>query len=401
MIIGRISLLQGRAQAIKPDGTTRELSLGDVVHSDEVVSVAPGGQLEIELMNGEVVNVAGGDSFDGTKVSTAAQEDVADDGETSNELTAEQLAVLEGDFNPFGDTAAGPQAGAGAGAGPGGNEGSSFVRLSRGGEVAVDSGLDFETTGQIGHSSIGGGSAEDELSSPVLGAFFVFDNVGPQDSLNPRALASGESTDDDQPTFQGTGGVAGSVIRIYDQGVVIASSVVDPTGTWEIEVTEPLEPGNHVITVTQQIPGLPESLPSTPFVIEVQVAPVIESITDDVGATTEIIEGAKTDDASPTIAGTARPNTLIKLYNGDEVIGSVLSDADGRWSLEPELPLLQGTYAISVTSTQGGVESVRSQVRTFELDMPGSKAPSIEAVIDDTAPVTGPITKDTGVTNDV
>ncbi|MDD2686811.1 MAG: retention module-containing protein, partial [Gallionella sp.] len=51
-IVGKVVILQGQVIAKSPDGTQRQLKLGDVVHEDEVITTGPGSKVEIAFDDG-------------------------------------------------------------------------------------------------------------------------------------------------------------------------------------------------------------------------------------------------------------------------------------------------------------------------------------------------------------
>ncbi|MEM6053033.1 Ig-like domain-containing protein, partial [Erwinia sp. P7711] len=83
------------------------------------------------------------------------------------------------------------------------------------------------------------------------------------------------------------------------------------------------------------------------------IQPVITGMTDDVGTVqgTITVSGGVTDDPAPTFTGTAEAGSLVTLFDGDTVLGSVYADAEGNWSYTPTTNLVDGTHSITVTST--------------------------------------------------
>ncbi|MFP3468340.1 Ig-like domain-containing protein, partial [Leifsonia sp. SIMBA_070] len=69
------------------------------------------------------------------------------------------------------------------------------------------------------------------------------------------------------------------------------------------------------------------------------VAPAAVSnltITDDVAPVTgPLANGAVTNDATPTLSGTAEANAVVTVYDGSTTLGSVVAGSDGAWSFTP------------------------------------------------------------------
>ena len=57
-----------------------------------------------------------------------------------------------------------------------------------------------------------------------------------------------------------------------------------------------------------------------------------------------------TNDNTPTITGTAEAGSLVKLYNGSTLIGSVTTDSNGEFSITSST-LSDGNYSLTATAT--------------------------------------------------
>ncbi|MCK7342148.1 Ig-like domain-containing protein, partial [Enterobacter cloacae] len=170
---------------------------------------------------------------------------------------------------------------------------------------------------------------------PVIGV--ATDDVG----SSRGDLSSGSTTDDANPTFNGTA-EPGSRVDIYDNGELIGSTVVDENGGWQFTPTTALPEGEHHITTTATDKAGNTGPESDDFVLITDyTAPdaskvAITEVYDDVNTAGVIASGEETDDNRPLIKGTgAEPGNTITVYNGDKVIGTAKVQADGTWSLEP------------------------------------------------------------------
>ena len=234
-------------------------------------------------------------------------------------------------------------------------------------------------------------------TAPAIGA--VTDDIGP--ITGP--IADGQSTNDNRPTLTGTG-TAGDTITVYDDGDPLGTVVAGPTGTWSY--TPPaLDDGSHTLTVTATDPAGNESTPSAGITIvvdTVSTTPVITSVTDNAGnAATPVPSGDPTNDTTPTLTGTAEPNSVVAIFDGATQIGTVAADSTGAWTFTPETALGEGTHDFTVRATdpQGNV-SQPSGVWSINIDLTAPQVPTIDTVSDN-APggVTGPLTAGQ-VTND-
>ncbi|WP_196385470.1 Ig-like domain-containing protein, partial [Ralstonia solanacearum] len=64
--------------------------------------------------------------------------------------------------------------------------------------------------------------------------------------------------------------------------------------------------------------------------------PVIGTVTDDVAPVTgAITAGGSTNDATPTLTGTAEANSTISIVDGITLVGTTTADASGNWTFTP------------------------------------------------------------------
>ncbi|MBP1039288.1 hypothetical protein J8631_27515, partial [Serratia fonticola] len=86
-----------------------------------------------------------------------------------------------------------------------------------------------------------------------------------------------------------------------------------------------------------------ESAPSAGITIvvdTVSTTPVITSVTDNAGnAATPVPSGDPTNDTTPTLTGSAEPNSVVAIFDGATQIGTVAADGTGAWTFTPETAL--------------------------------------------------------------
>ncbi|MGL5997673.1 MAG: Ig-like domain-containing protein, partial [Pseudomonas proteolytica] len=192
-------------------------------------------------------------------------------------------------------------------------------------------------------------------SRPLIDS--VFDDVAP----NEGQISSGGFTNDNTPTLSGTG-EAGSIIRIYDDGVEIGSTVAEADGTWSFTPDPALAEGPHEFTVAAEDGAGNISVPSLPFPIIVDtIAPVkpgngtggIEEAIDNVGPIQgDIGNGGSTDDGTPTFGGGGlQPGDTVTIIDDDLPIGTAIVGEDGRWEFTPDPALSEGPHPITVIVT--------------------------------------------------
>ncbi|NKI72820.1 type 1 secretion target domain protein, partial [Collimonas pratensis] len=215
-------------------------------------------------------------------------------------------------------------------------------------------------------------------------------------------------TDDAQPVLHGTA-EANSVVSIYDGTTLLGSTQVDGNGNWTFQPPTPLFIGDHQFTAVATDAAGNVSVPSNEFDLSLLVggapsAPAITGVIDHVephiGA---IPENGITNDAEPTIQGTAKAGSLVTVHDTDgSVIGSVNADATGHWEITPTTPLADGLHNITATATEGGVVSAPTAAYPINVDTSIPAAPVIDdtsSLIDHVGAVTGPIPNN-GTTDD-
>ncbi|MCT4703349.1 Ig-like domain-containing protein [Enterobacteriaceae bacterium H20N1] len=204
------------------------------------------------------------------------------------------------------------------------------------------------------------------------GAAITIDQANDDAGSITGAVLNGGLTDDSTPELQGTT-LAGATVTIRDaEGNVLGTTSADDAGVWKFQLAEVAD-GEHTWTaeVTNKAGNTAQATLTLTVDSTAPAAPTITSMEDDVGTVQEVwtTPGNVTDDPAPTFIGTAEAGTTINLYDGDNVLGTVVADKDGNWSYTPTTNLVDGEHSISVTSTDAaGNESERSTVWDFTLD---------------------------------
>ncbi|BEV07812.1 retention module-containing protein [Methylophilus sp. DW102] len=216
-------------------------------------------------------------------------------------------------------------------------------------------------------------------------------------------IQKNSTTDDTTPTVVGTAG-ANLKINVYDNGVLIGTTTSDAKGDWVFTPTKPLSEGNHNITATAVSAAGVESgkTGGFPFVVDTTPPAVnVNQITDDVAPKVGAINtGDTTDDNTPTVSGTGEPGATITVYDNNQPIGTTTVQPDGTWSFTPTTPLVDGPHSINVTATDAaGNTSGKTPATNFTIDTSTVGVPTITAINDDVAPITGTVAQG-GDTND-
>lgn len=206
----------------------------------------------------------------------------------------------------------------------------------------------------------------------------VLDDVGPV----LGEITSGDSTNDNRPTFNGTGEI-GATITLLNDGQPFGTAVVNAQGNWTFTPTAPLSEGTHTITLSATDVAGNTSTTTTSFELTVDTfapsAPAIINATDNVGSIlVPVTNGKTTDDTTPTLNGTAAANATVIIYENGAAVGTVQANASGDWSFTPGSALSNGshTWTATATDTAGNV-SVTSPGFTVIVDTIAPLAPVI------------------------
>ncbi|MHA7845482.1 Ig-like domain-containing protein [Serratia sp. D1N4] len=265
---------------------------------------------------------------------------------------------------------------------------------------------------QAGNSSVPSNPIEIVVDTTAPGKPDVAqaqDNTGP--ITGP--IVNGGSTDETQPKLSGAG-EPGNVINIYDGGEKIGSVVVGDNGKWSFTPETPLAETDHSITVTETDPAGNESAPSESlnFTVDTTASPegpdhlAITAVEDRVGDRQGAVDnGAVTDDSQPLISGIGTAGDTVFVYTtdsaGQHLIGSAVVQPDGKWSMTPELPLLEGNNQLAIVAQDpaGNRTGFSSPSYDISLFIPVSSEATIGSVVDNAEPHVGPLQKG-DVTND-
>ncbi|HHA1404828.1 Ig-like domain-containing protein [Enterobacter ludwigii] len=183
-------------------------------------------------------------------------------------------------------------------------------------------------------------------NAPVISG--AYDNVA--GGVYNGLVGNGGLTNDRTPQLRGTA-EADSVVYFVNpaNGAVVASTTTGVDGRWSYDVTT-----NYNQTYSWQVYSIDKagnrSGNSATFSLTidtVNAAPVITSVTDNVGPVTgNVANAGSTDDNTPTLNGTAEAGSTVYIaVNGKSY--SVTAAANGGWSFTPPaLPLGNHTFSV-------------------------------------------------------
>ena len=164
-------------------------------------------------------------------------------------------------------------------------------------------------------------------------------------------------TNDNTPMLTGTA-EANSTVKVYDGATLLGSTIANGSGAWTY-TTAVLSDGVHSLTATDTDAAGTTSTASTELSLTIDTtAPSAPSIVSDL-----IVN---TNEAS--LAGTAEANSMVTLYDGTTLLGSVATNGSGAWSYTTGT-LTNGTHGFIATATDvAGNISAGSSISNVTVD---------------------------------
>jgi hypothetical protein len=218
----------------------------------------------------------------------------------------------------------------------------------------------------------GAGESDDYMSSvPVITGISQDTGLSTNDGV----------TNDNTLIIRGQG-PPGSTVQLYNNGQFIGTAVTGqavsngvavPSTTWWFDNTRTaLADGTYAFTATATDVSGNVSALSDPFTVIINTQapppPTIGGITPDTGASSS--DGV-TRSNTPTLSGTAAPNSQVTLYSNGQSTSVVNADSTGAWSYASP-PLVDGSYNFTAVATNlaGNVSPVsKSFVVTIDTSI--------------------------------
>ncbi len=232
----------------------------------------------------------------------------------------------------------------------------------------------------------------------------ALDDFAPQTGV----VASGSATNDKTPTLEGTAR-AGDKVELFYKGpgginVSIGITTADASGKWTLTPAALTERSYDFVAVATGPTGnLSKDSNTYSLLIDATApaAPVITTVTDDVGSKQgPVVGGTTTDDTTPTIVGSGTAGDTIRVLDGSTVLGTTTVKADGTWSLTPTTTLNDGLHNFrAVEVDAAGNDSLPSNTYAVTIDTQAPAKPTITGVTDDVGAVQGNVASG-GTTDD-
>lgn len=209
--------------------------------------------------------------------------------------------------------------------------------------------------------------------------------------ITPPTAAVISSVNQEGTTVTGSAEPGSTVTIISSNNQVLGSAIVGSGGTFTIGIS-PSQ--THSETLTAKIQDEAGNIgPDTSFSASnsgYPGVPVIVSVMDDVAPSVgPLTNNQSTNDATPTLSGTADANSTVKIYNNGAYVDSVNADSNGSWNWTSSTNLRDGLYAFTVTATNHLGTGGMSTAFNINIDTQPPLSPDDLTVSADGAVVTG------------
>ncbi len=158
----------------------------------------------------------------------------------------------------------------------------------------------------------------------------------------------------------------GSTVRSYDGEKLLIEVAAAPDGSWRV-VLPPLTAGTHTIAARILSPGGSEAVSSAPLTLTVKPAPTAAPAPAAAGRpnVSEPAPGRPVQSGQPVFSGIAAPNGIVRVYDGDVLLGETRATAQGRWYLVSPFVLATGKHGVRAVGV--GADGVEVVGVSFEL----------------------------------
>ena len=156
---------------------------------------------------------------------------------------------------------------------------------------------------------------------------------------------------------------ANSTVTVYVDGSSAGSTTADAGGSWSFTPGSALTETSHTVKATATDAAGNTSVDSNTNTFTVDTlpppAPIVQTPAN----------GSSTNDATPTMTGTAEANSTVTVYVDGSSAGSTTADTGGSWSFTPGSALTETSHTVKATATDAaGNTSVSSNTNTFTID---------------------------------
>ena len=211
-------------------------------------------------------------------------------------------------------------------------------------------------------------------------------------------------TNNTAPVVSGTGDPS-STITIYEGSTQVGTAIVDGSGHWTATLSLTNE-GTQTLTATATDAAGNSSFASTALSVEIDTTAPSSAPTSlalDSASDSGVQGDNLTNNATPTINGTAEAGATVTIKNGaGNVVATAVADTNGNWTATTSaLPSRQNVLSVTATDAAGNVSA--NGTITVSVD---TTAPNTSATLTSGSDTVGALSGNTvgsnsdGITND-
>ncbi|MEB3198834.1 MAG: Ig-like domain-containing protein [Candidatus Sericytochromatia bacterium] len=203
---------------------------------------------------------------------------------------------------------------------------------------------------------------------------------------NSRTVEGQDITRLDRVTVVGTA-EAGSVVEVFAGAQSLGRATADFEGKWALAT--PLASGSHNLTARAQDAAGYTSPASAVVTVQVDAnAPLATTVTglkasDDTGLSAS--DGI-TSKLRPVLTGKADAGTTVSIWDGESLLGELVTPGSGTWEFTPGADLAQGAHHIWAEARDGaGNRGPASAIRlvTIDTQLPSATIVRMDPTTDD------------------
>lgn len=215
--------------------------------------------------------------------------------------------------------------------------------------------------------------AAGNLSATSTAAGIIVDTVAP-------GAPSGLTMNGTGTRVTGSAEANSTVTITSATGTVLGTATADGTGAFTVTISPAQTTGQALLAFAQDRAGnVGVSVGFTAPDTRVPDAPTITSVVDDVagGAVGQLTSGQLTNDAMPTLSGTAQANSTVTIYNNGVAVGTTTANGSGAWTFTPPANVTEGAHAFTATASNANGAGSPSAPFSVIVDTTAPAAPGI------------------------
>ena len=192
----------------------------------------------------------------------------------------------------------------------------------------------------------------------------------------------------------------GARVVVRDGAQEVGQTSTDSHGAWVLIPSAPLRSGGRELTLASRMPGAPEvqgdsvllSIPAAPAAVAAAEPPPVALLVPRDGPA-RVLGAPAVPGAAPTgkaglalgsvdyddrgdirFAGTAPPNTPVRVYVDNAPAGDATADLQGRWTLAPQAAIAAGLHKLRVDQiTAAGRVAARVELPFLRSSLPAAE----------------------------